>query len=164
MTAPVWKMVRFEPPPTNDPRASVWKSHVVPASLQRPLVADLVGRGAALLAKPDTYGGAVKTTDGYRFDYGGVWFGDEPQVKVTTAGMWFTVKVGIYDVVLSDLTKLAGRRFGSVPYYKFHGHYNCLVLGDRHRDKLIAALESQRAAVEAAIVAYDNGRSSKKKP
>lgn len=154
MTAPAWKAIRFEQP-TDHRDGTAWKLHVVPASLQRLLIADLTARGAKLLAQPDAFGGAVKRADGYRFDFGGAFFADEPMVALKLPGLRLRVQIGLHESVTGELKRLLPRYFDRrVRYVKFHGRYNCLVLTPDQRDAVVADLERVRDDVKAASDAY----------
>lgn len=138
MTRPIWRNLIFTKP--NDDSTTT-KTHVVPASLQRHLVADLISRG---MSEPSER----KDVRSTGWDNPGMIHADRPWEDFQLPGLTFSIPCEDVVDALERLKGLKMRTFIATSrglehhYFKLHSWGHCVVMKPEHH----IMLETQMAA------------------
>jgi hypothetical protein len=145
MSATIWRLVSFNDRNSN---GHVTKAHVVPASLQRPLMIDLALRGLDTAPQAKT----IKTTG---MDQPGMIHVERPWERLALSGLEFSVPCEDVLYVLGRIQKLRQRVFvNGLPYFKLHSYTHCFVLKPVHKLSLELQLTQRLQAAETRAAVF----------
>jgi len=127
------------------------KPHALPASLYRPLLADIRGRNHDVAHKIKPVG-----PEGMSMDEPGMMAIDRPYEHFEIAGLSLQLPSEDCAAFLSRLRRMEPRHFAPapIPYYKLHDWRCCLVLRPPHYTRLVIDLGTRLPLAEANALAF----------